>query len=157
MIFTVSSAAALLRSTQNTCAPSLAKVTAVALPLPQPGPIEPAPTTIAVLPLSRCIDFSLICLLSLARPHRRGIRAERMPEYLRQRMAIASAAQPPFAGGAGIGQHQFRQRRALWRPLKPKRLVFEIQSGPRASALGTGKTAAPRVIWWPRNRPVRGR
>jgi hypothetical protein len=29
------------------------------LPLPQPGPIEPAPTTIAVLPLSRTIDFSL--------------------------------------------------------------------------------------------------
>ena len=40
-------AAAALRSTQNTCAPSRAKVTAVALPLPQPGPIEPAPTTIA--------------------------------------------------------------------------------------------------------------
>src|SRR5450432_1418619 len=58
MILTVSSAAAPLRSTQNTCAPSRAKVTAVALPLPQPGPIEPAPTTIAVLPLSRCIDFS---------------------------------------------------------------------------------------------------
>jgi hypothetical protein len=37
--------------------------------LPQPGPIEPAPTTIAVLPLSRCIDFfSLFCvLLSLKR------------------------------------------------------------------------------------------
>src|SRR4030081_2920379 len=60
MIFTVSSAAAALRSTQNTCAPSRAKVTAVALPLPQPGPIEPAPTTIAVLPLSRSIDFSLL-------------------------------------------------------------------------------------------------
>src|SRR4051794_31145496 len=58
MIFTVSSAAAPLRSTQNTCAPARAKVTAVALPLPQPGPIEPAPTTIAVLPLSRSTDFS---------------------------------------------------------------------------------------------------
>src|ERR1700676_3508260 len=57
MISTVSLAAVLLRSTQNTCAPSRANVTAVALPLPQPGPIEPAPTTIAVLPLSRCIDF----------------------------------------------------------------------------------------------------
>src|ERR1700756_4588227 len=55
MIFTVSSAAAPLRSTQNNCAPSRAKVTAVALPLPQPGPIEPAPTTIATLPLSRSI------------------------------------------------------------------------------------------------------
>src|SRR4030088_3485687 len=65
MIFTVSSAAAALRSTQNTCAPSRAKVTAVALPLPQPGPIEPAPTTIAVLPLSRCIEFPpfIICLV----------------------------------------------------------------------------------------------
>src|SRR5438132_2767732 len=57
MMFTVSSAAAEFRSTQNTCAPSRAKVTAVALPLPQPGPIEPAPTTIAVLSLSRSIDF----------------------------------------------------------------------------------------------------
>src|SRR3979490_1226443 len=59
MILTVSSAAAWLRSTQNTCAPSRAKIAAVALPLPQPGPIEPAPTTIAVLPLSRAIQFSL--------------------------------------------------------------------------------------------------
>src|ERR1700722_12719823 len=60
MIFTVSSAAAVLRSTQNTCAPSRAKVTAVALPLPQPGPIEPAPTTMAIFPLSRSIGFSLL-------------------------------------------------------------------------------------------------
>src|SRR6478735_5978977 len=59
MMLTVSSAAAPLRSTQNTCAPSRANVTAVALPLPQPGPIEPAPTTIAILPLSRCIDCPL--------------------------------------------------------------------------------------------------
>src|ERR1700712_3699572 len=59
MIFTVSSAAAALRSTQKSCAPWRAKVTAVALPLPQPGPIEPAPTTIAVLPLSRSIEFFL--------------------------------------------------------------------------------------------------
>src|SRR5215470_1432417 len=58
MIFTVSSAAAALRSTQNRRAPSRAKVTAVALPLPQPGPIEPAPTTIATLPLSRSINSS---------------------------------------------------------------------------------------------------
>ena len=47
------------RFTSTTFAPSRAKVTAVALPLPQPGPIEPAPTTIAVLPLSRSIDFLL--------------------------------------------------------------------------------------------------
>src|SRR6516165_1123965 len=58
MIFAVSSAAVALRSMQNTCAPSRANVTAVALPLPQPGPIEPAPTTIATLPLSRCIMAS---------------------------------------------------------------------------------------------------
>src|SRR5438105_2744919 len=58
MIEAVSSAAAPLRSTQSTCAPSRANVTAVALPLPQPGPIEPAPTTIAVLPLSRGIEVS---------------------------------------------------------------------------------------------------
>src|SRR3954469_23582709 len=58
MISTVSCAALPLRSTQNTCAPSRANVTAVALPLPQPGPIEPAPTTIAALPLSRGIEIS---------------------------------------------------------------------------------------------------
>src|ERR1043165_5810348 len=50
---TVSSAAARWRSTQNTWAPSRAKVTAVHLPLPQPGPLEPAPTTIATLSFSR--------------------------------------------------------------------------------------------------------
>src|SRR6516225_9134944 len=50
---TVSSAAALLMSAQNTRAPSRANATAVALPLPQPGPIDPAPTTSATLPLSR--------------------------------------------------------------------------------------------------------
>src|SRR5436305_4121953 len=53
MMFAVSSAALRLMSTQNTLAPSRAKVTAVALPLPQPGPIEPAPTTIATLFLRR--------------------------------------------------------------------------------------------------------
>src|SRR5271155_3911583 len=53
MIAAVSAAAGPLRSTQNTCAPSRANVTAVALPLPQPGPLEPAPTTIAVLPERR--------------------------------------------------------------------------------------------------------
>src|ERR1700761_5206030 len=72
MIFTVSPAAAPLRATQNTCAPSRAKVTAVALPLPQPGPIEPAPTTIAVLPLSRSIDVSLVLLSLCCRPARYG-------------------------------------------------------------------------------------
>src|SRR4029453_14770493 len=64
MMLTVSSAAAPLRSTQNTCAPSRAKVTAARLPFPQPGPIDPAPTTIAVLPLSRFIAFSLLLLFA---------------------------------------------------------------------------------------------
>src|SRR5205085_12510076 len=53
MMLAVSSAALRLTSTQNTFAPSRANVTAVALPLPQPGPIEPAPTTIATLFLRR--------------------------------------------------------------------------------------------------------
>src|SRR5215475_16192895 len=86
MMLTVSSAAAPLRSAQNTCAPSRAKLTAVALPLPQPGPIEPAPTTIAVLPLSRFIAFSL--LLLLARPHGRDVSPDRMPQNFRQRPAF---------------------------------------------------------------------
>src|SRR3954451_5486081 len=41
------------RSTQKTFAPSSAKRTTVARPLPQPGPTEPAPATIATLSLSR--------------------------------------------------------------------------------------------------------
>src|SRR4029079_17489128 len=49
---TVSSAAARRRSTHITLAPSRAKVTAVHLPLPQPGPLDPAPTTIATLPFN---------------------------------------------------------------------------------------------------------
>src|ERR1700724_2703514 len=68
MISTVSLAAVLLRSTQNTCAPSRANVTAVALPLPQPGPIQPAPPTIAILALSRCIDFSLFNVVEACSP-----------------------------------------------------------------------------------------
>src|ERR1051326_3218126 len=54
MMAAVSSAAARFTSAQNTLAPSRAKVTAVALPLPQPGPIEPAPATSATLFLRRC-------------------------------------------------------------------------------------------------------
>src|SRR5436190_1287996 len=102
MMLTVSSAAAPLRSTQNTCAPSRAKVTAVALPLPQPGPIDPAPTTIAALPLSRFIALSL--LLLFARTHGRDISPDRMSQNFRQRPAFAARAQPPFAGGAGIAE-----------------------------------------------------
>src|SRR6266849_26765 len=78
MILTVSSAAAALRSTQNTCAPSRANVTAVAFPLPQPGPIEPAPTTSAVFPLSRSIDFSrFYASVIVARIKRSAIREPR--------------------------------------------------------------------------------
>src|SRR4051812_39607688 len=124
MMAAVSSAAAPLRSTQSTCAPSRANVTAVALPLPQPGPIEPAPTTIAVLPLSRGIEVSLpscspdellrypgssFCGFpdaARAHPgyglptgaHRRNIRANPKTENLRQRPALAIGAQPPLAG-----------------------------------------------------------
>src|SRR5258706_2858523 len=75
MIFAVSSAAAPLRSTQNTCAPSRAKVTAVALPLPQPGPIEPAPTTSAVFPLSRSIEnHRRVCRIPSLKRHVQAFR-----------------------------------------------------------------------------------
>src|SRR5215470_2843999 len=117
MILTVSSAAAPLRSTQNTCAPSRAKVTAVALPLPQPGPIDPAPTTIAVLPLSRFIAFSL--LLLLARAHGRDVGPDRMAKDVRQRPAFAARAQPPFAGGTGIAERHFGNGRPRRLPAKP--------------------------------------
>jgi hypothetical protein len=43
--------------------------------LPQPGPIEPAPTTSAVFPLSRSIDFS-VCLMT---HYRSRDRAKRNP------------------------------------------------------------------------------
>src|SRR5581483_7746290 len=117
MMLTVSSAAAPLRSTQNTCAPSRAKVTAVALPLPQPGPIDPAPTTIAVLPLSRFIAFSP--LLLLAHTHGRDIGPDRMAHDFRQRPAFAVRAQPPFAGGRGIAERHFVHCEARRLPAKP--------------------------------------
>src|ERR1700752_519088 len=118
MMLTVSSAAAPLRSTQNTCAPSRAKGTAVALPLPQPGPIEPAPTTIAVLPFSRFIAFSLP-LLSFARAHGRDAGPDGMAENIRQRPAFAARAQPPFARSAGIAERHFRHDRTHGLPAKP--------------------------------------
>src|SRR5437016_10122710 len=118
MMLTVSSAAAPLRSTQNTCAPSRAKVTAVALPLPQPGPIEPAPTTTAVLPFSRFIAFSLPLLL-FARAHGRDVGPDGVAENVRQRPAFAVRAQPPFAGGAGIAERHFAHGRARGLPAKP--------------------------------------
>src|SRR5262245_61079162 len=117
MILTVSSAAVPLRSTQNTCAPSRAKVTAVALPLPQPGPIDPAPTTIAVLPLSRFIEFSV--LLLFAHTHGRDVSPDRMAQNFRQRPAFAAHAQPPFACGAGIAQRHFAHCGTRRLPAKP--------------------------------------
>src|SRR5207253_3592837 len=50
---TVSVSAAASRSTAKTFAPSSTKRTVVARPLPQPGPIEPAPLMSAALSLSR--------------------------------------------------------------------------------------------------------
>jgi hypothetical protein len=47
----VTDAAAGLISMPNTFAPWRANNTAIALPFPQPGPIEPAPVTIAVFPV----------------------------------------------------------------------------------------------------------
>src|SRR6266567_7504747 len=51
--FAVSSALSALRSTQSTRAPSRAKSSAAALPLPRPGPRDPAPVTMATLPFRR--------------------------------------------------------------------------------------------------------
>src|SRR5260221_971493 len=50
---TVSFKPAASRSTANTLAPSSTNRTTVARPLPQPGPTEPAPVTMATLSLSR--------------------------------------------------------------------------------------------------------
>src|SRR5580658_4323675 len=71
MMAAVSCAAARFTSAQNTLAPSRAKVTAVALPLPHPGPIEPAPTTIAVLPERRPTRH-LLFFRSIGWPKARG-------------------------------------------------------------------------------------
>jgi hypothetical protein len=70
----VSPAASPLRSTQTTFTPSRAKVTAVALPLPQPGPIEPAPITIATLSRKRSPMMSLQSVSRAVRArHARGV------------------------------------------------------------------------------------
>src|SRR5881409_2475670 len=58
MIPTVSSARSLNWSTHRTRAPSRAKRMAAALPLPRPGPRDPAPVTIAILPVSRSLMAS---------------------------------------------------------------------------------------------------
>src|SRR3954470_3389943 len=57
----VSSAAARLTSATTTFAPSRAKVSAVHLPLPQPGPELPPPLTIATLPSKRPVIGYLPC------------------------------------------------------------------------------------------------
>src|SRR6185503_7656222 len=50
--FSVSTRRSACRSTAKIFAPSSAKRAAIARPLPQPGPTEPAPVTMATLPLS---------------------------------------------------------------------------------------------------------
>src|SRR5262245_2309953 len=55
MAATVSSARSFTWSTQRTRAPSRANRMAVALPLPRPGPREPAPATMATLPFKRSL------------------------------------------------------------------------------------------------------
>src|SRR5260221_10019540 len=50
--FSVSTSRSAWRSTAKIFAPSSAKRATVARPLPQPGPTEPAPVTMATLPLS---------------------------------------------------------------------------------------------------------
>src|SRR3569832_2282517 len=102
MISAVSCAAAALRSTQNTCAPSRANVTAVALPLPQPGPIEPAPTTMATLPLRRSIVFSPALVLpgkldGRNRSRQPGLNGERASHF-RTPFALATTRPPAYAG-----------------------------------------------------------
>src|SRR5262245_28604131 len=74
----VCSARSFTWSTQRTRAPSRAKRIAAALPFPRPGPREPAPVTIAILPSSR--------LLIARSPHR-------------ARTGIAVPRQAPAVGG----------------------------------------------------------
>src|SRR3984893_13070455 len=57
--------------------------------------------------------------LRIAGAHGRDIGPDRMPQNLRQRLALSIMAQPPFASGAGIAQDHFRHRRARRPPLKP--------------------------------------
>src|SRR5690606_4095807 len=75
MIFFVSSAAARLISTPTTSAPCRANSVAMALPLPQPGPLEPQPVTSATLPFRLSILRSLVsgsrCAAQLQQPQRR--------------------------------------------------------------------------------------
>src|SRR6185503_1393634 len=68
--FSVSTRRSACRSTAKIFAPSSAKRAAMARPLPQPGPTEPAPVTIATLPLSlepikagRVVDEERLALL----------------------------------------------------------------------------------------------
>src|SRR5262245_7106693 len=56
----VSSARSSCASTQRTAAPSRAKRMAAALPLPSPGPREPAPATMATLPARRSLIASVL-------------------------------------------------------------------------------------------------
>src|SRR5438309_1318434 len=111
---TVSSARSFTWSTQKTFAPSRAKRMAVALPLPRPGPREPAPVMIATLPFSRPLTG-----LSLQRA-RTGIAVPRKPraigaetgrdERLEDRAAAHGASVP---GGDLEPAHRPLQERPL--------------------------------------------
>src|SRR5262249_39743866 len=67
---TVSSARSFCASMQSTRAPSRALRMAAALPLPTPGPLDPAPVTIAILPRSRSpigVESSWVPIMPSAR------------------------------------------------------------------------------------------
>src|SRR5215469_16056487 len=75
MISTVSLAAFSFTSAHSTVAPSRANRTAAAFPLPQPGPIDPAPTTSATLFCKRpaigflpILQILWLCVLSQSGP-----------------------------------------------------------------------------------------
>src|SRR5262245_36146885 len=86
----VSSARSLTWSTQRTRAPSRAKRIAAALPFPRPGPREPAPVTIAILPSSRAL-------------------IARSPRRARTGIAVPRQARPV---GAEAGRHERLERGA---------------------------------------------
>ncbi len=72
MIPAVSSARSTWASTQRTDAPSRAKRMAAALPLPRPGPRDPAPATIATLPVRRPLTAQFLKALSMCTSTRYG-------------------------------------------------------------------------------------
>src|SRR4029453_2773422 len=89
-----SSARAFAGSTQRTRAPPRAKRIAAALPFPRPGPREPAPVTIAILPSSRAL------IVRSAHRARTGIAA---PRQARAVCAEAGCAESLERGSAARG------------------------------------------------------